>query len=137
MDIIKKYQNRRMYNTRTKSYIRLDQVIELVERGSQFQIIDIKSCLDITHKTLIQAILDPKILNLTSLSIQDLQKFIMILRGKNKNSYYDAFQESIEHFSSSYSPTVKKPVKATKSYLDSSKLTRFWQSIAYSSNNDE
>ena len=139
MVIIKKYQNRRMYNTKTKSYIRLDQIIEMVDKSSKFQVIDIKSGLDITHATLIQVILEQNLLDLSSLSNEALKSFIMILIGKNKNAYYQAFKESIEHFSSQdIKPAAIEEIdKSKKSYLDSSKLTQFWQSIAYSSNNED
>ena len=56
--IIKKYANRRLYNTDSSSYITLDHLAEMTREGIDFQVIDAKSGADITHQILTQIIMD-------------------------------------------------------------------------------
>lgn len=56
--VIKKYANRRLYNTGTSSYITLDDIAEMVREETDFQVVDAKSGEDITHQVLTQIILD-------------------------------------------------------------------------------
>jgi polyhydroxyalkanoate synthesis repressor PhaR len=56
--LIKKYPNRRLYDTKTSSYITLSDVKELVLRSEDFQVIDAKSGEDLTRSILLQIILD-------------------------------------------------------------------------------
>ena len=55
---IKKYPNRRLYDTRTSSYITLADVKELVLSHEQFQVVDAKSGDDLTRSILLQIILE-------------------------------------------------------------------------------
>lgn len=56
--VIKKYPNRRLYNTTTSVYIVLDDLVELVKSGKQFEIRDTKSGDDITREILNQIIFE-------------------------------------------------------------------------------
>ncbi|MCL4798224.1 MAG: polyhydroxyalkanoate synthesis repressor PhaR [Burkholderiales bacterium] len=56
--LIKKYPNRRLYDTQTSSYITLADVKELVLKHEQFQVLDAKSGEDLTRQILLQIILE-------------------------------------------------------------------------------
>lgn len=56
--LIKKYPNRRLYDTRTSSYITLADVKELVLGSEEFQVVDAKSGDDLTRSILLQIILE-------------------------------------------------------------------------------
>jgi polyhydroxyalkanoate synthesis repressor PhaR len=56
--LIKKYPNRRLYDTRTSAYITLADVKELVLRHEEFQVVDAKSNEDLTRSILLQLILE-------------------------------------------------------------------------------
>ena len=56
--LIKKYPNRRLYDTKTSSYITLSDVKELVVQQKEFQVVDAKSNEDITRTILLQIIID-------------------------------------------------------------------------------
>lgn len=56
--VIKKYPNRRLYDTATSSYITLGDVKQLVLDNIEIQVIDAKSHDDITRSVLLQIILD-------------------------------------------------------------------------------
>ena len=55
---IKKYPNRRLYDTKTSSYITLADVKELVLASESFQVVDAKSGEDLTRSILLQIILE-------------------------------------------------------------------------------
>lgn len=56
--LIKKYPNRRLYDTRTSSYITLADVKELVLARDDFQVVDAKTGEDLTRSILLQIILE-------------------------------------------------------------------------------
>ncbi len=56
--IIKKYANRRLYNTSSSSYITLEDLARMVRENVEFQVLDAKSGDDITHSILTQIIMD-------------------------------------------------------------------------------
>lgn len=56
--IIKKYPNRRLYDTETSSYITLAEVKQLVLANTEFQVVDAKSNQDLTRSILMQIILE-------------------------------------------------------------------------------
>lgn len=56
--IIKKYANRRLYNTDMSSYITLDDLAAMVRENVDFQVLDAKTGDDITHTILTQIIVE-------------------------------------------------------------------------------
>jgi polyhydroxyalkanoate synthesis repressor PhaR len=56
--IIKKYPNRRLYDTETSNYITLSEVKQLVLAQTEFRVVDAKSNEDLTRSILLQIILD-------------------------------------------------------------------------------
>ena len=56
--VIKKYANRRLYNTKSSSYITLDHLAKMTREGVDFQVLDAKTGTDITHRILTQIIME-------------------------------------------------------------------------------
>ena len=56
--LIKKYPNRRLYDTRTSTYITLADIKQLVLAHEAFQVVDAKSGDDLTRAILLQVILE-------------------------------------------------------------------------------
>ena len=56
--LIKKYPNRRLYDTKTSSYITLADVKQMVLKHEEFQVVDAKSSEDLTRQILLQIILE-------------------------------------------------------------------------------
>jgi len=56
--IIKKYANRRLYNTATSSYVTLDHLCQMVKDGVEFSVFDAKSGDEITRAVLTQIIVE-------------------------------------------------------------------------------
>jgi len=58
MLVIKRYPNRKLYNTSSKSYITLDGIAELIKEGNELQILDNTTGEDLTALTLSQIIFE-------------------------------------------------------------------------------
>ena len=56
--VVKKYANRRLYNTESSSYITLDSLAEMVRDGRDFVVYDAKTSEDITRSVLTQIIVE-------------------------------------------------------------------------------
>ena len=56
--VVKKYANRRLYNTATSSYVTLDELSQMVRKGEEFVVFDAKTGEDITRSVLTQIILE-------------------------------------------------------------------------------
>ena len=73
---IKKYANRRLYDTESSSYITLDRLAELVREGREFEVVDAKSGEDITRHVLTQIIVDEESRGSTMLPVNFLKQLI-------------------------------------------------------------
>ena len=71
--IIKRYANRKLYDTQDSRYVTLDQIAELVQQGDDVQIIDKDSGEDITGVTLAQIVLEAEKQNRRLLPISSLK----------------------------------------------------------------
>jgi polyhydroxyalkanoate synthesis repressor PhaR len=56
--VIKKYANRRLYNTDTSAYVTLDDLAEMVRSGADFVVFDARTGEDLTHAVLTQIIVE-------------------------------------------------------------------------------
>jgi polyhydroxyalkanoate synthesis repressor PhaR len=74
--LIKKYPNRRLYDTRTSVYITLVDVKKLVVEGEEFQVVDAKTGEDLTRSILLQIILEEETAGAPMFSSDILAQFI-------------------------------------------------------------
>ena len=74
--LIKKYPNRRLYDTKTSVYITLADVKKLVVDGEEFQVVDAKSGDDLTRSILLQIILEEEAAGAPMFSSDVLTQFI-------------------------------------------------------------
>ncbi|MDP3538890.1 MAG: polyhydroxyalkanoate synthesis repressor PhaR [Azonexus sp.] len=74
--LIKKYPNRRLYDTKTSAYITLSDVKELVLKFELFMVVDAKSAEDLTRSILLQIILEEETGGMPMFSSELLSGFI-------------------------------------------------------------
>jgi len=74
--IIKKYANRRLYDTESSSYITLERLAEMVRQKRDFKVVDAKSGEDITRGVLTQIIMDEEARGTTMLPVNFLRQLI-------------------------------------------------------------
>ncbi|EKE78084.1 polyhydroxyalkanoate synthesis repressor PhaR [Oceanibaculum indicum] len=107
---IKKYANRRLYNTATSSYVTLDHLCQMVKDGVEFHVYDAKTGDDITHSVLTQIIVEEESKGQNLLPISFLRMLISF--------YGDSLQwvlpKYLEHSMSSFS----RNQDSMRSYMD-------------------
>ena len=74
--IIKKYANRRLYNTETSSYITLELLSQMTREGRDFVVVDAKTDEDITHNVLTQIIMEEEQRGKNMLPVSFLRQLI-------------------------------------------------------------
>ncbi len=73
---IKKYANRRLYDTESSSYITLDRLAEMIREGREFEVVDARTGEDITRQVLTQIIVDEESRGSTMLPVGFLKELI-------------------------------------------------------------
>jgi polyhydroxyalkanoate synthesis repressor PhaR len=74
--VIKKYANRRLYDTSTSQYVTLDYLRDLVKKGTDFQVVDAKSGEDLTRGVLAQIIFEEESRGANLLPVDFLRQLI-------------------------------------------------------------
>lgn len=96
--IIKKYANRRLYNTETSSYITLDHLAAMTREGRDFKVIDAKSEEDITHNVLTQIIMEEEARGQTLLPVNFLRQLIALYGDSMQAMVPGYLEASMESF---------------------------------------
>jgi polyhydroxyalkanoate synthesis repressor PhaR len=98
---IKKYANRRLYDTESSAYITLDVLAQMVRDGREFEVVDAKTGEDITRQVLTQIIVDEEARGATMLPINFLKQLIGLYGNSMQNfvpqyleAAMDAFQRN-------------------------------------------
>ena len=92
--VIKKYANRRLYNTGASTYVTLDHLSELVRNGTDFVVYDAKSNEDITRQVLTQIIFDEETRGQNLLPIQFLRQLIKMYGDQMQSLMAPAYLEA-------------------------------------------
>jgi polyhydroxyalkanoate synthesis repressor PhaR len=96
--IIKKYANRRLYNTQTSSYITLEDVSLLVKEGTDFEVRDAKSGEDLTRQILTQIIFELESKGNSMLPVSFLKRMITMYDGSMSEILPHYLEKSMEGF---------------------------------------
>jgi polyhydroxyalkanoate synthesis repressor PhaR len=95
---IKKYANRRLYNTETSSYITLEHLAAMTREGRDFKVIDAKTDEDITHSVLTQIIMDEEARGTQMLPINFLRQLISMYGDSMQAVVPGYLEASMESF---------------------------------------
>ena len=96
--IVKKYANRRLYNTSTSSYITLEDLAGMVRDNVEFQVLDAKSGDDITHSILTQIIMDEEASGEQMLPVSFLRQLISMYGNSMQSLMPSYLEASMENF---------------------------------------
>ncbi len=97
--IIKKYANRRLYNTAASTYVTLDNLSEMVREGTDFIVLDAKSGDDITRSVLTQIIFEQESKGQNLLPVQFLRRLIRFYGDQMQGFLPPYLEMSMESFS--------------------------------------
>jgi len=114
--VIKKYANRRLYNTGTSTYVTLDDLAEMVKGEDDFVVIDAKSGDDITRSVLTQIIFDQESRGPNLLPINFLRQLIRFYGDSMQNlvpSYLDFSMSSLTRDQEKFREQIATTLGAT------------------------
>lgn len=103
---IKKYANRRLYDTSASRYVTLDHLRELVREGRDFKVIDAKSGDDLTRGVLAQIIFEEESKGETLLPVEFLRQLISF--------YGDSMQSMVPSYLQMSMDTLSRQHKAMR-----------------------
>ena len=157
---IKKYANRRLYDTESSAYITLDRLAEMVREGREFEVVDAKSGDDITRQVLTQIIVDEEARGSTMLPVNFLKQLIGLYGNsmesmvpqyleaamdafqRNQSAFQDAFggkmfadiakrnMQMFEGASRAFTTTAGKPKKDAQPSAKESELDKLKAELA-------
>lgn len=96
--IIKKYANRRLYNTQSSSYITLDHLAQMVRENVDFKVVDAKTGDDITHQILTQIIMEEEASGEQMLPVNFLRQLISMYGNSMQGLLPHYLEASMDHF---------------------------------------
>ena len=96
--IIKKYPNRRLYDTQTSAYITLDDLCERVKIGDPFVVVDARSGQDLTRQILTQIIFEQETKGLHLLPTEFLRSVISFYDGNMGDVLQPYLNASMQSF---------------------------------------
>ena len=99
MKIIKRYQNRKLYDTHESSYVTLDEIAKMIKGGEEIRVIDNKTKNDITAATLTQLLYESERRAKTQPSVELLKEIIRhgdgsfsgFIQAKVGSSFFNQF----------------------------------------------
>ena len=106
--VIKKYANRRLYNTRSSSYITLDHLAKMTREGTEFKVVDAKSGDDITHQILTQIIMEEEASGGRQMLPVNFLRQLIAMYGNSMQSLIPHYLEaSMENFRANQTKLAK------------------------------
>jgi polyhydroxyalkanoate synthesis repressor PhaR len=125
--VIKKYGNRRLYDTTDSRYVNLDEIAEFIRQGKDVQVIDAKSGRDLTRVTLTQIITEDAKDKPTGLPLELLRQLIMASDQvrqefvmwylKSAFDTYQQVQDAVQNRLSEVGTAITSPVETMKRFL--------------------
>ena len=125
--VIKKYGNRRLYDTFGSRYVNLEDIAALVRAGKEVKVVDAKTGEDLTRVTMTQIITEDAKEKPTGLPLELLrqlivasdqarQEFIMWYL-KSAFDTYETVQDAVQNRLSQMQSAISSPVEAMKQFL--------------------
>jgi polyhydroxyalkanoate synthesis repressor PhaR len=131
--IIKKYGNRRLYDTSRSRYINLDEIAALVRNGTEVQVVDVKSGEDLTRVTLTQIITENARDQPAGLPLELLRQLVMasdhvgqeFIMWYLKSAFdtYQKLQTAIQGGLSEVHSAALSPISMMKKFVQSNPIT--------------
>ena len=100
---IKKYANRRLYDTESSTYITLDRLAAMIREGRDFEVVDAKSGEDITRQVLTQIIVDEESRGSTMLPVNFLRQLIGLYGNSIQGMVPSYLESAMDAFQTNHS----------------------------------
>ncbi len=124
--IIKRYGNRRLYNTETRTYINYQDLAKIVRDGSDVQVVDSTTKEDVTKAVLIQVILEEEKNKKTILPTE----FLFQLLRSREDSMQDFFKNHLAASFNAYLKTKEEFDNRFRSMLEmATQAPQMWEKL--------
>ena len=122
--IIKRYGNRRLYNTETKSYVNYQDLLELIRAGHDIEVIDSSTKANVTKAVLVQLILEEE---KNQNNILPLPFLFQLIRSKD-GAVHDFFSNYLSSSFDAYLKTKEEFDRRFKGWLEmSANAPQMWE----------
>jgi polyhydroxyalkanoate synthesis repressor PhaR len=93
--VIKRYQNRKLYDTRQSCYVTLEEISQIIRDGHEIKVIDNKTKRDITYSTQIQLLFDQE---KKSKDVENTQMLKRVIRSESGvfSGYIKQLEQSLK-----------------------------------------
>ena len=136
--IIKRYGNRRLYNTETSSYVNYQDLIKLIRDGNDIQVIDSRTKADVTKSVLMQVILEeeknqknllplPFLFQLIRAREEAAQDFFKNYLTSSFEAYLKTKEEFDRRFRGMLEMTASAPQMWEKFFPGADAMKEFWR----------
>ncbi len=116
---IKKYANRRLYDTESSAYVTLDRLAQMIRDGRDFQVVDAKTGEDITHQVLTQIIVEEEARGTTMLPVNFLRQLIGLYGNSMQGLVPQYLEQAMDSFAKNQ--TVFREAFGTNMFADLAK----------------
>lgn len=111
--VIKKYANRRLYDTGRSSYVTLDDLCETIKEGYDFVVYDAKTGEDLTRSVMTQIIVDQESRGQNLLPVNFLRQLIGLYGGGNSDTVVPNYLEYMMDLFSKNQETIKNQINSS------------------------
>ncbi|HEX5735587.1 MAG TPA: polyhydroxyalkanoate synthesis repressor PhaR [Blastocatellia bacterium] len=136
--LIKRYGNRRLYNTETSSYVNYQDLIKLIRDGNDIQVIDSRTKADVTKSVLMQVILEeeknqksllplPFLFQLIRSREEAAQDFFKNYLASSFEAYLKSKEEFDRRFRGMLEMTASAPQMWEKFFPGADAMKEFWR----------
>lgn len=125
--VIKRYGNRRLYDTAGSQYVNLDDIAAFIRKGHEVQVVDAKTGRDLTRVTLTQIITEDAKAKPTGLPLELLRQLILASDQvrqefvmwylKSAFDTYQKMQDTVQNRLSEVQSAILSPVELMKRFL--------------------
>jgi polyhydroxyalkanoate synthesis repressor PhaR len=124
--IIKRYGNRRLYNTETRGYVNYEELVKLVRDGHDIQVVDSTTKEDVTKSVLIQLILEEE---KNKKSILPVPFLFQLLRAREEGTQ-DFFRNYLSASFDAYTKTKEEFDRRFRGLLETAAAApQMWEKI--------
>jgi len=128
--IIKKYPNRRLYDTARRTYITLADIKKYVLDQIEFRVIDAQTEADLTKATLFQVITEHETSANTFFTTELLQQMIRLYHANMQNIFGQYFEQALSQFTQQKETWTKPLVNPFTAMNEFTKLQKqFWETL--------
>lgn len=96
--VIKKYPNRRIYDTHSSKYIKIDDIRDMIVEGTPFIVLDSKTGEDVTRSVLLQLIIEQESENNPLFTTDNLKAFIRYYGQSPHQPFAEFMNQSLSFF---------------------------------------